>query len=330
MLLPISMSRKTTVREVAQRFGLEHTREIQPLDAEGELRVVDDLHKHIKSLETRMKSVRQVNLGEYLDFYSCVLAATLSKLYDFCLWALETSGERGEHHWASAVLRGSTEEIILLSALRTMSSEDRNEMIRLRIDYELCSDAATQTRFFSAQERLQSVLPPLPDANQRMNTAHQGMDSIWKTYGMDGGRHALGNMGNLAQTTGLAEFYDYFYALTSRMVHFSPRILMRQGWGKKEDGVLRAEFHASNFDRYYTAYVRTYSCLLFRELVDRFAPDLALPVEFHDAAVQIHATIQEQRYPELVTYEEMNITPPNIVLRALETVLRPHDESAST
>lgn len=291
---------------------------------------MDELHAQIKVLEPDMKTVRQVSLGTDFDFYSCVLSATFSKLYDFCLWALESSGERGEHHWASAVLRGSTEEIILLSALQQMSSEDRNEMIRLRMEYELCSDAATQARFFSAQERLQSVLPPLPDAEQRTDAAQKGMQCIWNAYGMDGGRNGLGNMGNLAPKAGLAEFYDYFYALTSRMVHFSPRILMRQGWGQYEDGVLHAEFHASNFDRYYTAYVQTYSCLLLGEFIERFTIDLSLPDEFRDTGIQLNKTIQERRYPELVTYEEMNISPPNLVLRALETVLRSYEDEADT
>ncbi len=290
---------------------------------------MDELNKRLKSLKSGMESVRQVSLGEDFDFYSCVLAAALSKLYDYCVWALKTRGKRGEHHWASAVLRGSTEEIILLSALREMSTEDRNRMIRLRVDYELCNDSAIQTRFFAVQERLQSVLPPMPDAEQRMGAAQQGMESIWKTYGLDGGRNALGNMRNLARTTGLGEFYDYFYALTSRMVHFSPRILMRQGWGHHEDGVLHAEFHASNFRRYYTAYVRVYSCLLLREFINRFAGDLALPAEFGHTADQLHKAIQEQRYPELVTYEEMNLAPPNLLVRALETVLRSHNEAPS-
>lgn len=291
---------------------------------------MDKLHAQLKSLESSMKPVRQVSLGTDFDLYPCVLAASFSKLYDYCVWAMETSGERGDHHWASAVLRGSTEDIILLSALQGMSPEHREEMIRSRMDYELCSDATIQRRFFSAPERLQNVLPPMSDAEQRMLVARQNMTAIWQRYGMDGGRNALGNMKSLAETAELSEFYDFFYALTSRMVHFSPRILLRQGWGTVRDGILHAEFYASNFDRYYTAYVRTYSCLLFREFISRFAHDLALSADFRDAANQLHHIIQERRYPEIVTHEEMNLAPPNIVLRALETVLRTHNSAPDT
>lgn len=286
---------------------------------------MDELNEQITSLEADMRQFRRVSVGGEIDYYTSVLAAAFTKLYDFCRWALESDGERGEHYWASAVLRGSTEDIIYLSALQNMSPVDRNEMVRLRLVHEIGSDIATQSEFFSEPRRFQSVLSPKPDAEQQLNGAADGMKSIWKKYNMDGGRHGLGNMRNLAISVGLVGFYDYFYALTSRMVHFSPRVLMRQGWGQYKNGILHAEYSASNFKQYYTAYVQTYSCLLYREFIERFNSDLAMPPVLDAAAARIDEECRERRYPELVTYEEMNIEPPNPLLRAIEVVLRSDD-----
>lgn len=287
--------------------------------------MVDELNEQITLLEADMRQFRRVSVGGEIDFYTSVLAAAFTKLYDFCLWALESDGDRGEHYWASAVLRGSTEDIIFLSALQKMSLADRNEMVRLRLVHEIENDIATQSEFFSEPRRFQSVLSPKPDAEQQLNNVLDSMNSIWRKYRMDGGRIGLGNMRNLADTASIVGFYDYFYALTSRMVHFSPRVLMRQGWGNYQDGVLHAEYSASNFKHYYTAYVQTYSCLLLREFIERFNGDLTMPSAFDAAAARIDEVCRKRRYPELVTYEEMNIEPPNPLLRAIELVLRSDD-----
>jgi hypothetical protein len=105
----------------------------------------------------------------------------------------------------------------------------------------------------------------------------------------------------------LTTLYDYLYRLTSGMVHFNPQVLLRSGWG----GPPVFHFSPKNFNRYYQAFARTYSVLLFCLYFELFGRFLRAGANVRNLVVEMRKDLLlEPRWPEMVTYEEMNLKPP--------------------
>jgi hypothetical protein len=118
----------------------------------------------------------------------------------------------------------------------------------------------------------------------------------------------------------LIKLYDYLYRLTSGTVHFNVGALLRTGWGKPPD----CSFSIRHFTGYYGAFARTYGAFMFCayfELLGRFLrPD-------KDAKRRVEAIrdsiLSVVRWPEMITFEEMNIPVPDpgLIINALGVVL---------
>lgn len=82
----------------------------------------------------------------------------------------------------------------------------------------------------------------------------------------------------------MKEMYDYFYQVTSNVVHFNPRILLRSGWGSDPE---RGQFSMTNFAIYYLRFCQIYSVLLFATMVRVFAVDLTFSQKFKEGLTAI-------------------------------------------
>jgi hypothetical protein len=124
----------------------------------------------------------------------------------------------------------------------------------------------------------------------------------------------------MAKASSLAPLYSYIYAATSKWVHFSPHILLRMGWGGTSDDVgddTEWSFTTSNFGQYYTEFNQVYALMLLLHLVrgpaaNIIPSDAASTVE----ALQSHLD-NPLRWPEDVTFEEMNLKGPGSLHRIL-------------
>ena len=104
--------------------------------------------------------------------------------------------------------------------------------------------------------------------------------------------------------------YDFIYRLTSGAVHFNPQVLLRLGWGpyKPSGGILSdVTYSTKKLSHYYLGLSQVYGtyllCLYF-ELFDEY---LMLGEEENDAVVDIREHLFHiLRWPEMVTFEEMN------------------------
>jgi hypothetical protein len=70
----------------------------------------------------------------------------------------------------------------------------------------------------------------------------------------------------MAVDAGHIEVYDYLYAAISDMVRFSPHILIRSGWSKKQDKMFH-RFSMQNFNNYYKLFTQFYGSYLFTVLL---------------------------------------------------------------
>ena len=279
----------------------------------------------VEALLPEMEAVRRVRLHSDIDWYNVLSRAAFAKAFDFAHWALLQEDESGISFFAVTTLRGTIEEIILLSAIKPMSREDRDKLLGAWMQVELLEGTRKQAEFFATPDHFQSVLPPPGDAGKTLDNLRSAMRNVWQSHGLDPGRSGRGNIRHLAEAANLLGMYDYFYELASRLVHFSPSVLLRSGWGSLQGGEIDAFLRPSNFDEYYAALARSHSVLLLAEFIERFGTDLHLSDKFLAAARSIRDELKGIRLPELVTFEEMNLKPPGVVLRAIETMVRTGD-----
>lgn len=287
-----------------------------------------EIEESITGLSDLMEDVRSLNYGPGLDWHNVLTVAAFAKAYDFAVLATDQSEADIEPFWVVASLRGILEDIIVLAALGPMPRQDRDDLLRTWMLVATTSGMEKQARFFASHERLQSVLTPSEEAKNSQHLKRDEMRDIWKKHGLDPGRNGQGNVRKMAEASGLLDLYDFLYDLASRLVHFSPGVLLRMGWGDVTDERREATFRPANFGRYYAALATGYSSLLLAEFIERFGPSLRLDEEFATVAVSIRAELSQVRLPELVTYEEMNAIPPNAAVQAIEALVRSGDLSA--
>jgi len=189
---------------------------------------------------------------------------------------------------------------------------------------------AAQEEYFSEERPWQPIV---------LNKASaEVLDKQLRTISMSlgwTGRSAWPSVSFMAKQSSLTSIYNFFYSATSKWVHFSPHILTRMGWGgSEEDNSLDTEWHfaKSNFAGYYAEFNRVYSAQLFARLLKGPANTL-LDTQTEKAVNDLMEVIQSQlRWPELVTYEELNLEGPStalrIVLRAA-TQMKDDKESAN-
>lgn len=279
----------------------------------------------LEALLPEMETVRSVRYGSNIDWYDVLNRAAFAKAFDFAHWTLLQDEESGISYWVVSTLRGIVEEIILLSAVQHMSRQDRDRLLSSWMHLDLLEGTKKQAAFFAIPERFQSVLGPPPAADDTIAALRAEMRNVWQSYHLDPGHTAKGNIRSLAAAANLLVIYDYFYELASRLVHFSPSVLLRSGWGSLHAGTIDAAFRPSNFDDYYTALARTHSVFLLAEFIERFGAYLNVSETFTAAAESIRDELRTVRFPELITFEEMNIKPPGVLLRAIEALVRTGD-----
>jgi hypothetical protein len=113
------------------------------------------------------------------------------------------------------------------------------------------------------------------------------------------------SISHMATDAKLFELYDYLYAATSEMVHFSPHTLMRSGWSKKE-APLNHRFSTSHFNKYYCLFNKFYGTYLFVMFCKTFKKELGLSKETMQIVKDLESDLfLDSRWPEI--FEEMNV-----------------------
>src|SRR5689334_1460801 len=78
-------------------------------------------------------------------------------------------------------------------------------------------------------------------------------------------------------------------------------------WGEITDEKAKVDASTSHFDEYYKAFSRFYSALLFTSFVTKLGSVINIGGETLDVADSIARSLESWgRWPELVTYEELN------------------------
>jgi hypothetical protein len=242
--------------------------------------------------------------------------------------AVLTNRKRPPAHgfFITATLRGICEDLIVLTFLTRFAENDRNRAASLLALTQIAEGIGAQREFFTTARPWQPVLDtePVDVAKAEAELRQMARERGWT------GAKPWPSVWFMAKESSLVHVYRYFYSATSKWVHFSPHVLLRMGWGGRKEGKLGDEtewtFSTANFKQYYSEFNHVNSVylllLLLRGPGASLVPEKALSIltsiddELHDIL----------RWPEAVTFEEMNLRGPHpltrMLLKATNDVIR--------
>lgn len=239
--------------------------------------------------------------------FQAVLIAALVKSFEFN-FDLNRAKNVTNAFYNLSFLCGICEDLIALKFIGKLSSNDRNELIIAYNQYLLLSSVKSQTDFFRSVKPFQPIVH-YGQAAMKLEDIEKVLMEFWSKRGHRKDKIFPG-VEHMAVDSKLKLLYDYLYHATSKTVHFSPNILLRLGWYKSKDDPI--VFSVKNFGHYYDIFNCYYGSYLFVEFCSAFKTHLNLNKDFLGIVKSIKATLADFDYfPELVTFEELNIKRPN-------------------
>lgn len=281
---------------------------------------------HFRDLEGFVDRTRRGKL-ESDALHDLTVRAAFSKCYEFNT-SVRESLDDPRVAFCLPSLRGICEDVIVLGYLHKIPSADRNDLIRKLMIHSTAVRTRIQSQFFNTVRPQQPVLATSMLPNE-VKEVEDDIRSIWRSNGWPNlNRGVMPPTQEIAQKQGseiLLRLYDYLYRLTSGMVHFDVQSLWKTGWGDPPN----FEFSVQHFRLYYAGFARTYGAFLFVSYIELFS-DLLNPSDNDLSLVdEIRKWLYlTPRWPEMVTFEEMNLTPPKCnPLLSIVTGLIQHEKS---
>lgn len=260
------------------------------------------------------------------EVFLCTLKAAFAKCIEYNLF-IQTDNTAENSFFLAPFLRGLCEDLIVLKYLKKYFSSDRDQLLITYMQYLLKTSIDAQTAYFNI------VVPDQISVKKEqieleVSALEGKLKEIMQKNGLNKDR-IFPSVEHMAIDGKLKQLYDFFYHATSRMVHFSPNILLRMGWydNDKDGKCGKTVFSTSNFHRYYEQFNKFYASLLFVEFTATFKSELNLDKSFMTIVKKLKQTFSEDSfYPELVTFEELNIKRPSDFFRILNKVAREYDK----
>lgn len=276
--------------------------------------------KHFEALRPFMTRISVGSARQH--FFTLCIKASLAKCFEFNI-AVRSNKNLDESFFWMPALRGICEDLIVLNFVKTMPRSDRNKLILKLMAHDVHSRISLQDQFFKQIHIHQPVLR-VEDVANKISALELEIQQIWKKHGWNLTRGTIPQIRQIAERQGqpvLASLYDYLYRSTSGAVHFNVQSLLRSGWGPSKS---EFTFSTKNFSGYFRSYARTYGAFLFCVYFEFFGRFLrpSLAVSRRVAGIRKELLLAP-RWPEMVTFEEMNLEPPktNIILETFLAVV---------
>jgi hypothetical protein len=277
----------------------------------------------LNRLDFDVKKISKYSIKQESTYFSLLRAALLKNFeFNIFIW----KADKKHSFFNTATLRGICEDIIALNFIGNFAEKNRNELVEKLFLLNILESCETQANFFKVNKSYQPVLN-LNQTNKNTTPAQlkEDIKAIVKKQhpGLQIKSNGLPSIYKMSEDCGLKELYDYLYAATSRWVHFSPHILIRMGWDEPEDDLGSfCKVSTENFSQYYLDFTRFYATYLFTKFCDVFQEKLDLSKDFIELVEQLIGLIDDTaRWPEIVTFEEMNRKPPSYQTYALFQVV---------
>ncbi|MCP1384470.1 DUF5677 domain-containing protein [Runella salmonicolor] len=260
------------------------------------------------------------------ETFLCVVKAAFAKCIEYNYF-IQSHNSVENSFFHTPFLRGICEDLIVLKYLRKYFSSDKDELLQVYMQYLLKTSIEVQTAYFG-QVAPDQISPKKEKIREEIVELEDRLKATMQKNGLNKER-IFPSVEHMAIDGKLKQLYDFFYHATSRMVHFSPNILLRMGWyhTDKEGKWGPTIFSSTNFHKYYEQFNKFYAALLFVEFSKTFKTELNLDASFMSIVKKIKKSFSEENfYPELVTFEELNIKRPSDFFRVLKKVIREHEK----
>ena len=237
------------------------------------------------------------------NLFEKVTKAVFVKAYEF---NRTITGSKSEDvYFMMSALRGICEEYIAIKFISAKLGEKKDQVVDLKFHEDLYNSAVIQWKFFKKNHPTQILFHQDDFETKRADYREElrGLMAENKVR-LSGNINSLPSVHYMADKSELLELYNYLYDATSSLVHFNPRILLRMGWGKLPE----ITFSVKNFNDYYKHFATIYGAYLFinlcRWMISVDLIDKVIESELQKVDNMLKA---QDRWPELVTFEEMNI-----------------------
>ena len=259
---------------------------------------LDPLRPLVERLATVRDPMKKV-------FLSCVRASFVKAFKFVDLASIE---EHDHAFFFYPALRGITEDFIVLRFLSRFPHKCREQVVK-NIQFSVVHRSLKrQESFFRTFRPFQHVIPPLSTHDE---SALVELRSFWQTNGWPKLRYDMPPVKEIAEKSDpgiLDVVYDFIYRLTSDIVHFNPQVLFRSGWG---NDLAFITFDFRNMGNYYLAVSQIYGSYLLCLYLESFGRAFGLTPKEKSAVADLRKHLLDIfRWPEMVTFEEMNVSPP--------------------
>jgi Family of unknown function (DUF5677) len=270
---------------------------------------VEELLHQIHEFVTDFTQIK-VSKSEYSFFSSC-LRASLSKSYEFLLFSHKDT-EAEEYFFAVSTLRGIAEDLIVLKFISKLDHPKRERLLQCLQLIEIYERVTRQQTFFEKYRPFQPVLG-WTDTSSSLDQLECEVQTIWSESGWTNFRRKgippVREMAAKLAPGILDLLYDFIYRLTSSNVHFTPQTLLRLGWGliEESDDSFSGGYSVKHLTPYYKKFCQIYGGLLFCLYFEFFAQDMISTTMVENTISSIReAILLDNRWPEMITFEEMN------------------------
>jgi hypothetical protein len=260
--------------------------------------------KTIASLTEESRRILVPDLASR-DYFRCCLVAAFAKNLEFNLHSQSSRRRDAAFFWMGS-LRGMCEDYIVLKFLLRLDTVGRMEVTRALFGRALGQSMRAQVGFFETYRPYQFVLKQPVDqldtflANMKAELKRLGQHHGW-------GNTAFPSVQQMAAVIGESDLYTYLYHATSSLVHFNPKVLLEMGWGPLPGHL---SFSVRHFSNYYRQFSLFYGALLLMKCGETFGQELGFSDAATGAFAELRVLLEEPgRWPELVTFEAMNVEP---------------------
>ena len=258
----------------------------------------------------RREAFESATIEELPDrMFEALIAAALAKCVEFNVAVNRARKHHDEEFLFVSALRGICEDLIWLAFISRMPEEERKKITEVLLRKTLSDGLRVQKGFFEANNPFQIVLGPSSSEKELSSPTtlpdRQALREFWAARGTT--RRDGPTVREMASEIGLNFTYDYVYFMSSNFVHFNPQALLRAGWGDKTNPF---KFSVSHLSGYYKSLASFYGAILFIRLYSAFSESHFRESCKQEVGALLDLIEKVHRWPEVVTFEEMNKSPP--------------------
>lgn len=246
--------------------------------------------------------------------YTCLVKAAYSKSIEYS-HLLVNKRNINDAFILSPFLRGICEDLISLSYIKKTLDTNTRDLISGQYGiYLQYSSIAAQQFFFKKEAPYQDYLS-LKNPEETLIKLKDNLNVLWEKQGQNKNK-LFPSVEHMSIDTKYKALYDFLYHASSKTVHFSPNILLRTGWYNVDNLTTQTPtseviFSTNNFNKYYHHFNTYYSLYLLVQFTNNFKKELLLSKNYLTDIKAISESLSKSPYPELVTYEEMNMKRPS-------------------